>query len=569
MKTPKRSGSALVRELVQETNEKPYERIWAGFLTARVLIGLLLLVALVLQLLGGKLGEDLLPTQMRLGLAGVYVVLALVVRFGLKETPVLHRFSWVWMTVVGVDVLAFGLMALLRVDGADFSLLLALPVLEAAVLGSLTLAMGTAALVTIVLLVGTGLGLGVGWFGGEWPQLAISCMGFFLLAFLANHLASRLEREEAASRKILHLADMQGQVNQLILDALPYGVLVVASTGEILQSNPAAQELLGSPALSHLQQLPSSVGQSRLRTLLSASLGDGQAKEEELELALPNGSVQVRVRLQRAQVAEVPLDGLIWAVVFLHDLRQEQARVREEKLLSMGRISAAVAHEIRNPLAAISQANELLEEELQEVVHKRLSKMIRENAVRLGRIVDEILDVARLQGGETTDSKVLDLGPLLRRIGSEWQAQNRVDGRFVVEVDAEAKLHGWCDPDHLRRIVVNLLDNALRYASGQPGAIRLKLQNLDEEWQEISIWSDGPPLEESIQKHLFEPFFSSESRSSGLGLYICRQLSERHGGHMHYRQAQVQGRWGNQFVLYLRANTSLPAVAGFVATQIE
>jgi two-component system sensor histidine kinase PilS (NtrC family) len=126
----------------------------------------------------------------------------------------------------------------------------------------------------------------------------------------------------------------------------------------------------------------------------------------------------------------------------------------------------------------------------------------------------------------------------------------------------------WFDAEHLRRILVNLLDNALRYASEQPAAIVLRLRPLDEAWQELSVWSDGHPLEESLQKHLFEPFFSSESRSSGLGLYICRQLCERHEAKILYRLGIHQGRRGNEFVLYLRADFGDGATQGFESTLI-
>ena len=106
-------------------------------------------------------------------------------------------------------------------------------------------------------------------------------------------------------------------------------------------------------------------------------------------LASPAGDLLVKARAQITDHDYENATGLVLGVLFLQDLREEQAKARTEKLLSMGRMSAAVAHEIRNPLAAIAQANALLAEELTEPVAKRLSKMIRDNAARLGRIVDE------------------------------------------------------------------------------------------------------------------------------------------------------------------------------------
>jgi two-component system sensor histidine kinase PilS (NtrC family) len=109
------------------------------------------------------------------------------------------------------------------------------------------------------------------------------------------------------------------------------------------------------------------------------------------------------------------------------------------------------------------------------------------------------------------------------------------------------------EPDHLRRVLVNLLDNALRYASAREGAIQVASST---DGRKLSVWSDGKPLDAGVQRHLFEPFFSSESRSSGLGLYICRELCERHGARIAYRRCAApdgSGREGNEFVVTFKA----------------
>ena len=109
------------------------------------------------------------------------------------------------------------------------------------------------------------------------------------------------------------------------------------------------------------------------------------------------------------------------------------------------------------------------------------------------------------------------------------------------------------DGDHLRRVLVNLLDNALRYASDQPGAIQVATSAGDA--PTLTVWSDGAELEPAVERHLFEPFFSSESRSSGLGLYICRELCERHGASIGYRRGLAPSgdrRNGNAFFVAFR-----------------
>ena len=109
------------------------------------------------------------------------------------------------------------------------------------------------------------------------------------------------------------------------------------------------------------------------------------------------------------------------------------------------------------------------------------------------------------------------------------------------------------DPEHLRRLMINLLDNALRYASPSVGAIEVTRQRLAPDQARLSVWSDGPPLEKTVQTHLFEPFFSSESRSSGLGLYICGELCECYGALIGYQRAMRHSIEGNDFFVLFKS----------------
>jgi two-component system sensor histidine kinase PilS (NtrC family) len=111
------------------------------------------------------------------------------------------------------------------------------------------------------------------------------------------------------------------------------------------------------------------------------------------------------------------------------------------------------------------------------------------------------------------------------------------------------------DVEHLRRILVNLLDNAARYASAGDGAIQVHTRGGTAGRASLQVWSDGAPLDPAVQRHLFEPFFSSESRSSGLGLFLCRELCERHGATMGYERCLVArgSPEGNAFFVHFAA----------------
>jgi two-component system, NtrC family, sensor histidine kinase PilS len=208
-----------------------------------------------------------------------------------------------------------------------------------------------------------------------------------------------------------------------------------------------------------------------------------------------------------------------------------------EKLASMGRMSTAVAHEIRNPLAAISQANALLEEDLSDPRHTRLTTMVAQNAQRLAKIVDDILNASRAQprvGDLATQQIPLD--ETVQRICRDWTTQNQAESRLACTLVGQEVLIRF-DGDHLRRVLFNLLDNASRFASQRAGSIQLETRATGEQQASVHVWSDGQPMDQTVERHLFEPFFSSESRSSGLGLYLCRELCEGHGASIAYRRS--------------------------------
>ena len=543
----------LPAALPSEPEGSPFHRLWLGFMMARIGIAVVLLV-----LLGGLMAIDLAPLNYwQLGLCATYLAAALAVRLLTRPTPPGRSFDAQWVSTIGIDLLTYATLHFLQAAGLNFSALFALPVLTASVLGSGLLALGTAAGVTLLLLVDAWIqGLQLSDQMARMVQAGLTGGGYFLLAVLANYLAVRLEREEQSSRRSLSAARTQAHVNELVIDTLTDGLLVIGADWRIHAANPSARALLGwqareAPASLALVSRP---GWKPLAALAQRTFDTGTAQTAELALDLGPGE-RIHLRVRTRVTPPQDLYSQFLCVMFLQDLREAEAQLRTEKLAAMGRMSAAVAHEIRNPLAAITQANSLLAEELSDPGQQQLAALVGKNTQRLAQIVEEILNLVRVQAPSTD---WLDLDQVVRAQVSDWQ--HHTSGSERVQLNL-ASSPAWAafDGEHLRRVLVNLLDNALRYASHGAGAV-IVATDLHAGQARLHVWSDGGPLDPGVQRHLFEPFFSSESRSSGLGLYICRELCDRHGARIAYARAAASdgsGREGNNFTVSFRTRTTV------------
>jgi two-component system, NtrC family, sensor histidine kinase PilS len=541
----------------RETASTSFARLWRAFMSARiVLAGVLLLLQGFIFSLGNV--ADLWS----IGTALAYLVATVAVRVGARPKPPGSTFDLQWLFTIGVDVAAFSALNFLQPTGINYTPLFALPVLLASVLGPVQLALGTAASVTFILLFDawwSSLHANVD-LAARFLQSGLSGSGFFLIAVLAHQLALRLVREERRSRSNRYAARMQTQVNELVVESIADGIVVVDEQGVVRSANPASARLLDAADRPRATPFALSVEPSWqvLAELARSTFSRSMPQDSDVSLDLPGQGVRrLHVRTRLALSHDRTRESL--CVMFLEDLREMEAKVRTEKMAAMGRMSAAVAHEIRNPLAAISQANALLEEDLLDPGHRQLTAMVRQNALRLSKTVDDILNIARAQTESPEQQRSqLVLDPATLRVAGDWMQQSGAQGRVQLGLRAPGALVTF-DPDHLRRLLINLLDNALRYASMEPHAIAIATSLHAHGHARLTVWSDGAPLEKTVEAHLFEPFFSSESRSSGLGLYICRELCERYGASIGYcrsRRGEIEG--NEFFVVFKPALRDLP-----------
>jgi two-component system, NtrC family, sensor histidine kinase PilS len=542
----------------------PYLRTYRTFLSARALLAVVLLGLLAGNWLMGNRGLIWIVT------AVCYASMALLMwawpstvphqrELSPGATPSLSPRQALFS--VGLDLAFFSVLQHLTSTALNTQALLALPVLMAGVLMPRVVALAVAAVASLNLLAAAWIqGAATAALTAHLTEAGLTGFGLFAIAALASELAARVAREERSARGSLELARQQAQLNRLVMEEMSEGVLVLDRQGRVRSANPSARRLLSSQGLApaapfQLRGIPAWQGlvqavEQAVSTPLQAESG------QEVLLRFDDGNrrqLRVRVRFTRGNKA---LHAEDMCMLWLEDLRIVRARQRQDKLAAMGRMSAGIAHEIRNPLAAISQANALLGEDATTPTQHRLTRMIAENVVRLQHIVDDILAVAP---GARPPAPAINLVEAVASICNEWRLTHGLsegsDSLLQLHYPPTDQVHGPLlvrfEPEHLQRVLVNLLDNALRHGSGQPGAIDVTLT-----WRParqggamliLSVGSDGEPLTAETEHSLFEPFFSTRSRGTGLGLYICKELCERHGAAIDYRQHPPAVRHRNEF----------------------
>ncbi|MBI5259667.1 MAG: PAS domain-containing protein [Burkholderiales bacterium] len=542
-------------------------RVFRAYVAARAVLGcVLVLTPWLMVLMGGRL--SLVMLLVCLGYASQAISLWLLPEQGPREgaspaTPsrLLRR---QWGLTIGVDLLVFSLLHLLDPAAQlNYAALLVLPVLMAGVMTKRLTALATAAFVSLVMLAGAWRTAQTSGFTvALLMQAGLAGVGAFVITLLSGELAQRLAREERAARGSLELARQQARLNRLVLDEMSDGVLVVDRRCRIRAANPSARHMLGPMAAAGISSfdLHDDPAWAGLLAAVEQAYGLGHWPDEQRELTLPQASgpprtVQVRARFTRRGGIDddaTPPEEI--CVLFLEDVRSVQARVRQEKLAAMGRVSAGIAHEIRNPLAAIAQANALMLEDALPVPQRKLAGIVEVNVERLKRIVDDVMAVAP---GGPLQQQVIDASSEVGRICSDWLATiGAADdaGRRRVELHLPATpVHVLFDTEHLRRVLVNLLDNAWRHGTEAEGAVRLELRaGPHGDGALLTVASDGLPIAPDVERHLFEPFFSTRSRGTGLGLYICRELCERHRAIIDFRPGAAGVRHHNEFRVLMR-----------------
>lgn len=400
-------------------------------------------------------------------------------------------------------------------------------------------------------------------------QAGVYGAALFAVSALLRALSARLASQEKLARS--RGRDLQNQlaINRLVIAQMDEGVIVVDRSGRVRANNRAARHMLGLDSTAQLtgERLADFPAVRELAAAFGTWVNAGRSEGlwsntivPALEGSEPTDEARLRARFARPSTSSADE-----FVIFIEDVRDVEDRAQQLKLAAMGRLTASIAHEIRNPLAAISNAGQLLAEDASDPVLKRLAAIVRENTQRLARLVEDVLRVARR---EPPLGDEIDLSDFVRQFVIEF-ARDRSLPPTTIAVQAEPEQRVKFEQSHLRQVLYNLIDNALRYASGGAGSVRVVIEPAAEaDRPQLWVIDDGPGISGEARGALFEPFFTTRSQGTGLGLYLAREFCVTNRAELSYSpRRELDGATRDGFLLrFGRASGSSTVNQGFLDT---
>jgi two-component system sensor histidine kinase PilS (NtrC family) len=366
----------------------------------------------------------------------------------------------------------------------------------------------------------------------QFVQAGLLSASYFAIAWLAHALARyTIASEQLAAQREIDLANME-QVNELVIRDMQDGVLVVDERGAIRQCNTRAERLLGPLTASGDR------GLAEYAPALAAQFEEWRART-----GVDSGPRPPFRNNVSARFVPIGRSKQVGAVIFLEDQTRIQAEARQLKLAAMGRLTANIAHEVRNPLGAISHAAQLLQEEPGvSSTSARLITIINENSSRLDRMVNDVL---RLNRGDRAHRERFRLMEFLRGFVEQFSQIERIEpGLFRIEGGPDPEV--LFDRSHLNQVMWNLCRNALRHSRRTVASIVIRVAaERAAGTVRLDVVDDGPGVAPEVRAQLFEPFFTTAAGGTGLGLYIAREVCEANGATLDY----VETARGAQFTV--------------------
>jgi two-component system sensor histidine kinase PilS (NtrC family) len=502
----------------------------------RLFVALVLLIGFFVTAAGPEFGRD--APRIFYAFASTYLVLGLAFALLLRLRRPGAMTQAYLQFYTDVVALAGATFASGGVD-SGLGILLIVPVAGAGLLLTMREALLYAALATLMLLTSEMVRhLQLGAVASDYPQAALLGAVLFAAALLAGLFARRSEQSAELARQRSQDVRRLAELNERIIQQMESGILVVAPDGTITLANASTRQLLG--------RGEDLVGEplDQASPALHRALEHWREAPDDAQPPVQHDAGAAR-RLQ-PQFTSLGEQGTL---VSLEDAAFIEEQLQQLKLASLGRLSASIAHEIRNPLGAISHSAQLLaESQTLDAGDRRLLEIQLQHCRRVNGIVENILQLSRRRSGDPSSVELVDW---LESFAAEFRGVHDLGTDRLAVASETSRLLVRFDTEHLRQVVGNLCENSLthgRTEDGAPVAIRLRAgQKEDDAYLEVR--DDGVPIAAERVEEIFEPFFTTSHAGTGLGLFLARALCETNGAHLRYMGTEE----GNCFRILLQA----------------
>jgi len=353
-------------------------------------------------------------------------------------------------------------------------------------------------------------------------QAGILGILIFISAFLTIHTAKRLkETEKIAEATSLELEAII-QMNEHIIKSMRTGIIVMQNNGLILMANNAALELLGNISINPHTKLKD------ISTQLDERFIDwnDNAIQNHQPIQQVQGLPDLQPGFSRIEQNETLSNQQGRTLIFIEDATQIAQRFQQVKLASLGRLTASIAHEIRNPLAAINHAGQLLGETARDNADTKLTDIINTQAKRLNGIIENVLQLSRQHRGTP---ETIHLSKWLTQFRAEFISTHNLQAYQIQIKIIPDNIDILFDATQLHQIMWNLCTNAITHSNIERSNLMINIQGgIDTIVKQpyIDITDNGSGIDKETQAHIFDPFFTTSSTGTGLGLYITKEVIE-------------------------------------------
>jgi two-component system sensor histidine kinase PilS (NtrC family) len=356
---------------------------------------------------------------------------------------------------------------------------------------------------------------------GGFTTLGFVGGGLFVTAFIIYTLTVILRKTEVEVAQQNKDIQKLSHINDFIVEQLHSGVIVVDQSLQLILINQSGRNLLN---IGNTSQFSQTLNDLLPALALKITETEAHSEAKESKIKLPSGKILL------AHYKALDDNFKSGYIIFLDDYSQIEQEKSNDKFIAMGRLSASIAHEIRNPLGAISHAGQLLAESPSIIKNdSRLIEIIENQSKRINQIVKTILELNKQQ------IQKIPLHDWLERIINNFIIEkNLSDNSIMLNGNKSISVYG--DPEQLQQVILNLLSNSLNYANTdiKPFIVITINEDKPDATASISISDNGPGITEEIRDQIFEPFFTTSSTGNGLGLYIARKISLSNHGYLEY-----------------------------------